>query len=281
MGAVSHSSIADQPREIEAVLNYTLNTGVRPVNYTFDPPEGVPRNSGVVDARVIVIRNARRLPRHSIDINGFELLPHRSSLSRWAEFEDAERVVAVDYPQIAELLRARMSADKIIIFDHTLRASSATPGNAGLREPVRRVHDDQTLDSAPRRVARQLPPDEVAWRLRRRFAIVNIWRPVEGPVLQAPLAICDARSIRATDLLPSDLIYPDWVGETYAFTFNRAHRWYWFPHQTPAEATLIKIYDSAIDGRARLTAHTAFDDPTSPPRAPVRRSIELRAMVFW
>jgi hypothetical protein len=150
-----------------------------------------------------------------------------------------------------------------------------------LREPVRRVHDDQTFHSAPHRVSKHLPSEESAWRLQRRFAIINFWRPVGYRVLQAPLAICDARTIDPSDLLPSDLVYPDWTGETYAFTYNPRHRWFWFPRQTDSEATLLKIYDSAKDGRARLTAHTAFDDPTSPSDAPPRRSIELRALVFW
>jgi len=35
------------------------------------------------------------------------------------------------------------------------------------------------------------------------------------------------------------------------------------------------------DGRARFTAHTAFEDPTSPPDAGARESIEVRALIFW
>jgi hypothetical protein len=99
--------------------------------------------------------------------------------------------------------------------------------------------------------------------------------------LQAPLAICDARTIELEDLIPSDLVYRDWTGETYAVAYNPRHRWYWYPRQSPSEATLLKIYDSATDGRARLTAHTAFDDPSRAPNAPARRSIEIRAIAFW
>jgi hypothetical protein len=129
-------------------------------------------------------------------------------------------------------------------------------------------------------VRKHLAPDEAAWRLQRRFAIVNFWRPIE-PVAQAPLAVCDARSIAPDDLIASDLVYPDWTGETYAFAYNPQHRWYWHPRQTPREATLLKIYDSATDGTARLSAHTAFDDPSSAADAPPRRSIEVRALLFW
>jgi hypothetical protein len=281
MSAVMGDRVIEAPREIRAVLNYTRNTGVRPVKYTFDPPAGIPRNSGEIDARTVAIHNARRIRGLSLDVSGFEMIPHQSSLVDWASFKDPERVAAIDYPEVEAALKARTGADKVLIFDHTLRDSTALPGRIALREPVRRVHDDQTLDSAPRRVARHLPADEAEWRLQRRFAIVNFWRPVGGPVLQSPLAVCDARTIALPDLLPSDLVYPDWTGETYAIAHNPRHRWYWYPHQTPAEATMLKIFDSAIDGRARLTSYTAFDDPTSAPDAPPRRSIEIRSILFW
>jgi hypothetical protein len=100
-------------------------------------------------------------------------------------------------------------------------------------------------------------------------------------VLREPLAMCDARSIAAEDLIANELKYPDWSGEIYAVAFNPQHRWYWHPRQTTAEAALLKVYDSATDGTARLSAHTAFVDPGSAADAPPRRSIELRTLVFW
>jgi hypothetical protein len=281
MSAVIDESVIEQSTEVRAVLNYTHDSGVRPVNYTFDPPAGVPRNSGEVDARTVTIHNARRFSDLTLDVSGFGMIHHRSTLTDWASFKDGELVKAIDYPEVEAALKAHTGADKVVIFDHTLRDSTAEPGRAALREPVRRVHDDQTFESAPRRVARHLAADEATWRLERRFAIVNFWRPVGGPVLRTPLAVCDARSIVLPDLIPSDLVYPDWIGETYAIAFNPRHRWYWYPQQTPTEATLLKIYDSAKDGRARMTAHTAFDDPTSTPNAPPRRSIEIRSILFW
>ena len=40
--------------------------------------------------------------------------------------------------------------------------------------------------------------------------------------------------------------------------------------------------DSINDGSvAVLTPHTAFADPTTPPDAPLRQSIEIRALVFY
>lgn len=281
MNAVIATPHVDSSTDVEAVLNYTRNTGVRPVNYTFDPPAGVPRNSGEVDARAVIVHDARRARGLALDVSGFELISHHSTLTDWTSFRDSGRVTSVYYSEAEAAIKARTGADKVLIFDHTLRDSTAQPGKAALREPVRRVHDDQTVESAPRRVLKHLEPEEAAWRLQRRFAIINFWRPIGGAVLQAPLAVCDARTIDPQDLLPSDLVYRDWTGETYAFAFNPRHRWYWYPRQTPAEATLLKIFDSATEGTARLTAHTAFDDPTSPRNARPRRSIELRSLVFW
>ena len=278
--------VADRPEvaapvALEAVLNYTVADGVRPVNYTYDPPPGVPRNSGQVDARRVTLRNARLYDGLGLDRSGFELSVHRSARTDWAAVLDPERVRAVYDPEVEAALRAHTGAEKVLIFDHTLRDSGAGPGRAALREPVRRVHDDQTFESAPNRVRKHLPAGEAAQRLQRRFAIVNFWRPVGAPVQQAPLALCDARSIESAELLPSDLAYPDWTGETYALAHHPRHRWYWYPAQTPDEVALLKIYDSATDGTARLTAHTAFDDPTSAADAPPRRSIEVRTLLFW
>jgi len=270
----------DQPY-VHAVVNYTRKTGVRPVNYTFDPPAGVLRNSGEVEPHVVRIRNARQARGLALDVSGFEMIRHRASLADWASFIDADRVRTIDYPEVEAALKNHTGAEKVLIFDHTLRDSTAVPGRTALREPVRRVHDDQTLDSAPRRVARHLSQEEAEWRLQHRFAIVNFWRPIGERVRLAPLAVCDARTIDPTDLIASDLVYPDWTGETYAIAYNPQHIWFWYPYQEPSEATLLKIYDSATDGRARLTAHTAFDDPLSDPGAPPRRSIEIRAIVFW
>ncbi|AVK11046.1 hypothetical protein CF510_31267 [Pseudomonas aeruginosa PADK2_CF510] len=91
----------------------------------------------------------------------------------------------------------------------------------------------------------------------------------------------DARSLAFDDLVASDLVYRDKVGETYSVKPNPEHRWYYYPHLLPEEALLLKIYDSREDAQARLGAHTAFDDPCTPADAPPRQSIELRCLLFF
>jgi hypothetical protein len=272
---------ADTLQALEAELNYLRAGEGRPVSYTFEPPPGVPWTSGELEPRRVTIRDARPLAAAgelSLDKSGFERIEHRSALT---DFSDDAAIRSLYYNESAQVLLKATGAEKVVVFDHTLRDSlNGSRATSSLREPVRRVHNDQTFVSGPRRVRDHLPADEAAQRLKHRFAIINLWRPLDV-VERLPLALCDARSIAANDLVPSDLVYKDKVGETFSFTHNPAHRWYYFPKLRPDEPLLLKIYDSLDNGTARLTAHTAFEDPATPAGAAPRRSIELRALVFW
>ena len=83
------------------------------------------------------------------------------------------------------------------------------------------------------------------------------------------------------NLVISERRYPNRVGQTYAITYDPAHKWFWFPRMRREEALVFKVFDSLKDGRARWTAHTAFADPTSPPHARPRESIEIRTLAFF
>ena len=150
---------------------------------------------------------------------------------------------------------------------------------AGPRQPATRVHVDQTEASGPNRVREHLP-DEAEELLKGRVQVINLWRPIRGPLRDAPLAMCDGQTVVHDDLVASDLIYPNRRGETYSVKYNPNHRWFYFPQMTADEALLLKCYDSAADGRTRFGPHTAFIDPTAPADAPPRESIELRTLVF-
>lgn len=110
--------------------------------------------------------------------------------------------------------------------------------------------------------------------------ILNFWRPILNPALDAPLAVCDARTGSAQDLVAADIIYPTRTGEIYPLTYSPTHRWYYYPRMATSEVLAFKTYDSRLDRRARMTPHCAFNDPTTPPDAPLRRSIEARCLVL-
>jgi len=264
---------------IEAALNFLRPMAERPVSYQYDPPPGVPARTGQYDPHVVALGNARPLAESlSLDVEGFALIRAPSAL---ATFDDEAAIRAVYYPEVERLIGAATGAATVVTFDHNVRsAARAARGEAGIRGPVDRTHNDFTVRSGLERAERELAARGLDPRLlRRRFSIVNLWRPIR-PVEKSPLALCDAQSISAGDLIACDLLYRDRVGETYALQFNPAQLWYYFPGLSPNEAILIKGYDSAEDV-ARFTAHSAFEDPGSRPDAPERESIEARALVFY
>jgi len=161
-------------------------------------------------------------------------------------------------------------------FEHDVR-NALNPGTGGVRGAVRAVHDDYTEKSAPERVRLYLP-EKAEDLLRNRFAVINVWRPIKGPVRDAPLAVCDAQSMAVEDLISTEQGVKH---EVYLFKFSGRHRWFYFSEMRPDEALLLKCFDSSRDGRARFTAHTAFDDPSAPAGAPARESIEVRALAFF
>lgn len=265
---------------VDADLQFLVRSGEKPRTYAFDPPDGGPRSNARYAPQRVPVADARRhAASFALDREGFAFVQHASAVR---DFWDEDEVRGVYYPEAERLIREATGADRVFVFDHTLRrrVPEADDRAFGLpRQPATRVHVDQTLNSGPQRV-RDLLPNEAETLLRGRVQIINLWRPVIGPLWDSPLALCDARTVDPEDLVASDLIFPDRVGETYAVTYNPAQRWSYVPGMTPSEALLIKCYDSAADGRARFAPHTAFIDPDAPWDAPPRQSIELRSLVF-
>jgi len=250
---------------VPATLNYLVDASERPAVYTYEPPAGVPRTTGKSEPRSVLIRNARFGEELSLDRQGFQLVRHETAVH---DFYDRAEVQKVYYPEIELLLKETTGAEKVVVFDHQVRnIQLSKQGERDAREYVRTVHNDYTANSGPRRVRDHLPAAEAEERLRRRFAEINVWRAIRAPIESTPLAICDAQSIDPKDFVPTDLVYRDKVGEVYRFTYNPNHRWSYFPRLERNEAILLKCYDSKQDGRAWFSAHSDFDDPTSPPEA--------------
>lgn len=266
---------------LHAELNYLVPTDELPLVWMFEPPAGVQAQSGSYEPYDVVIRNARHLSDPCLDVEGFAL-----RFQRWrsADLTSDEAIQRFLYPEAAGLVLRATGAERALVFDHNVRRAvrPGFPSMPGTRDAVRRVHNDYTARSGPRRARELLASEEAESMLEdRRFAFVNVWRPIRGPVRDTPLAVCDARSIDATDLVPTEMRYRDRTGETYAVTFNPGHRWYFVPEMREDEALLIKCFDSSTEGCARFTAHAAFEDPTTPAEAPPRESIEFRALVLF
>ena len=267
------------PKAIEATLNYIVDNGEKVFTVTASPGGTDVRSGGTQDPRRVTIRNGRPYAKDfALERDGFRFVPHDTKVK---DFFDPDEVRRVYYPEMEALVKAESGAARVVVFDHTLRTADDELRSARkIREVVRRVHNDYTEWSAPQRV-RDILPDEAETLLARRFAIVQVWRPIRYPVETFPLAIADAQSLSPGDLVVSERRAANRIGQTYAITYNPAHRWFWFPRQRREEAIVFKVYDSVKDGGARWTAHTAFEDPTSPAQARPRESIEIRTFAFF
>ncbi|HEY4044243.1 MAG TPA: CmcJ/NvfI family oxidoreductase, partial [Rhodopila sp.] len=255
-------------KHVTATLHYLVRGAEKPVRYVGEPPPGepaYPAYNGIDDPHEVRIEDARgREAEFTLDRNGFALV---RAPSRVADFYSPDEIKSVYYPEVERLLKAQLGASRVFVFDHVVRNA----GVAGGPTPSRQVHNDHTVNSAPRRVRDHMGADADEL-LKHRFGVVNVWRPIRGPVLDSPLALCDARSFTNDDLIAADLVYKHVRGETSRVEFNPEHRWYYFSEQQPDEVLLIRVHDSKDDGRARLSFHTSFDNPLAH-GAPPRESI--------
>ena len=266
-------------QEATVEIPYIVDTGEKLVNETFGPNNIRRRRTGTQEFKRVTVRNGRLLAdRLSLDEQGFVFVEHKTKVT---DFFNPAELESVYYPEVERLIKGLSGAARVVIFDHTLRSGDETEReNRLIREPVLSAHNDYTEWSGPNRV-REFFPDEAEALLARRFAIIQAWRAINRPIQRNPLAVADARTIALEDCLVAERRYPHRVGQTYRLKYSPNHRWFYFPEMRRDEALVFKVYDSAKDGRARFTPHTSFDDPASPPNAPARQSIEVRAFAFF
>ncbi|THG95404.1 hypothetical protein EW145_g7964 [Phellinidium pouzarii] len=271
------------PRDVPTSLNYFKPSGEEaPFSYVQDPPAGTPKTNLSHEPHPVLIHDVRgKEDSVSLDTTGFQFVQHTSTET---EFVDEERIRSVYYKEVEELLKRETGAKRVFIFDHTIRRNYTDEddggrGKNGVRGPGQRAHVDQTPEAAIARVRRHLGADAERL-LKGRVRLINVWRPIGNPVAHYPLAVADWRTVDARhDLVPVRLVYPDYVGSTFAVKHSPQLKWYYLSGQRPDEVTFIKCFDSDED-KARLTPHSAFRDTSDPVSAPRRQSIEVRTLVF-
>ena len=312
------------------------------------------------DAREVFVKDGRRAEL-TLDKNGFELRADaRGARGDLVDYYDEAQILSRYYSQCESLVREATGASFVRAFDHNVRCETGRAlgrtiaGGNAVQGPASLVHGDYTSRSAPRRLALlgQGPSanDPLAATLgaaplvdsaladaalagRRRFAFVNVWRPIGRPVLDTHLACADAATVAASALVPFEIVYADRVGENYFAKHSESHAWYYFPAMSPDEVLLLKQWDShgaahsrahaedcrrdfqggsktgahqggGVDGAvmsatasatvsatasattsspptSTFALHSAFRDPTAPPDAPDRESIEVRLVLIF
>ena len=267
--------------------------GSAPFNYVGTPPPDQPQhNYGAATHKVHITDIRGHEDAHTLDTSAFEALKPPAvpaSKTTYATFNDDAAIRDIYYPEVEALLLSHVpGAHRVVIFDHTVRRSS--PGAA--RVPVNRVHIDQTPRAAEQRVRHHLPEAEAEKALQGRYRIINVWRPLapdsdpERRVSSKPLAFAASPSVSDDELVGVEHRYPHRTGETAGVKFKldengeQTQKWFYWSGMGRDERLLLKCSDSDTGVAGKRVPHTAFVDPRTPPGAPGRESIEVRALVF-
>lgn len=211
-----------------------------------------------------------------IHSQGFEIV---TTPTQATNFEDERVIEGAYYDEVKAIVRDVTGAKDVFVFDHTVRLGKTN----SRRKPAHHVHNDYTKRTAHSRAQERVGEDVFAQMKGRRMIQINVWRPLVDRVLRSPLAFCDATTISPSDLIPTNIHFPDTdhVGEIYALRKNSGQRWFYFSEMSHDEVALIKGYDSLKDGTARFTPHSAFEYPDQNPVVPPRKSIETRTFAFY
>lgn len=254
----------------------------------FPPSSGRPIESPPRERISVPVYDCRPIAAQlTLDDAGFQLLTHRSAFH---DYYDPARVVRDYYPEAAAFLKQATGAQEVFIFDHNVRNQARCDrGEVGVRPPVDGAHNDYTLSSGPRRIHEILAHNNALDLVGRRAALINLWRPITGPVQDRPLAVCHARATTLDDFIPTEIQHflednlqtPHLTGEIYSFQHSPHHRWFWVSDMQPEEVLLLKCFDTAADGRAIFTGHTGFKNPQCPADFKPRESIEVRTVAVF
>jgi hypothetical protein len=238
----------------------------------------VPHEGNYVWHEVQIEDGRPRNDTFSLDHEGFKLVDHETAVS---DFYNESEIENLYNEEIKSSVLKASGARRVEVFDHTRRAATdEVRKQHNIREPAAVIHNDYTAASGPRRLANYCQArEDRSCLLDQPFAIINVWRSINGPIQNYPLALCNATSTASEDLISVTRRSANRVGEIQMCLHNPLHRWFWFPAMQMNEALVFKTYDSRDDGRSRFVVHTSFDIPGCQVKR--RESIETRCLVFF
>ncbi|KAJ2985968.1 hypothetical protein NUW58_g1594 [Xylaria curta] len=225
-----------------------------------------------------------------LDRHGFQIGIFRTGLP-YDDFASTDTIVSRYYEEVKHFLKQNTGAVDVLPFDFQVRRKDPTlplgsRGAPGKAQPFAAVHGDQTTNAAFRRL-KHFHPEFAQKYTNNRFQIVNVWKPLKGPVHDSPLALCDYRTVKDEDRVPTDIIFPDYLGETYNFWPNPHHRFYFIDRQLTEEAWMVKCFDSESARSpeiAQFAPHVSFPygrlEDDMPKRESIEGSVNLKILRF-
>ncbi|QUJ70452.1 hypothetical protein KDD30_20380 (plasmid) [Photobacterium sp. GJ3] len=263
---MAENTAGNKQQGARAQLNYHLDDG-SPLQILIDA-DGIPGKR--IDPPLETITIHLEDVRDSLPVFKDGGLEFTVSPTQVESFEPLENIKAQYDNESEALIKKVTGASEVVIFDHTIRVDGP-----GVRPPARHVHGDYNATSALKRLKDVLGEEQAAQWVESGFGIVNIWRPIVGPVQRAPLAFIDPATMDEKDWLDIDIVYPDRIGHIIGLKYSEQHRWVYWPEMTTDNAVVFNVYSST--GLAPV-AHSAADVIGTPKDAPTRKSIETRCL---
>ncbi len=267
-------------RSVRAAVNYAADSSERGLYEIFDND----RSHMPLRTETIEIRDARTTPdAPTLEREGFTLLDAPSSLS---DFTDPEVVEALYLPELAETIKAAYGAAHVWMQPgHVIRATD--PAERAARQTpdaARFLHLDYSAASARWFLEQTTGYDPEIAKGHPRIFAVNTWRCLTPPPQDVPLAVCDKRTSSLDDLVVADA-HHEVEGNHVNFEIslvrpNPAHEWWYFSDMSPNELLVFKGWDLGPSPTS-CAFHGAFVDPSCPPSAPLRTSIEVRGFAVF
>lgn len=249
--------------------------GSSPFNHVAPPPAGTPVRNFSDDAVNVPIKDLRgHESEFSLEKDAFAVITNVSE-SAEKSFTDSESIKQNYYPEIEKMLLEHIpGCTKVVVFEHAIRR----PNPNATKAPIQRVHIDQTPSTAEYRIRRHVPK-EAQTLLQGRYRIVNVWRPLNGPVQKSPIAVASSASSNEEDLITVHQTYADRTGQTKAVKFHKDQEWYYLSGMKNDERLLLQSVDSAAL-KGGSVPHTAFNHPDEGAYSLERESIEVKTIVF-
>jgi hypothetical protein len=236
------------------------------------------------DWRDVVVRDAREIPGGArLERQGFTTLLHRTAITNWSDDAWKDQFTR----EVTDIVRRATGASEVVVTRNSRRGEypfvMRSSRGEGKGPPVAFCHNDYTPGSAPCHLAADYP-DRAEALFAKRFAIYNVWHLVSPPPQSHPLALCDATSVAAADLVSCEAYGAEAKRAAYAenamFRYNPAHRWYYYPDLRTDETLIWCGYDSDPSFPS-IVPHAAFRDPGCTDSAAERTSVDGAVYAFF
>ena len=272
---------ADLP-SVNALVNYSKDIPRAYANVA-DPSKDI----RPLETHEVVIHDARPInDRLDLDVEGFRLFDHRSSVTHLRE---AAALQETYHKEVGDFIKRLTGADVVLPYRAYCQVRMSRRGEKDGKgddttRPAGFIHSDVTLKTFEDWARWVQDAEGVTVPDWKRCVFFNTWRAVSNPPQDYPLTLVDARSHKTGKYVVMDndtgLDSADHYVETRLGLHDPDDRWYYFSNMREDELLVFKGYDSRF-GDAQTVMHTGFDNTKLHPNATPRESIEARFFAYW